>query len=275
MLRRMGWRDGEGLGVRGDGRRDPIEASSKRAGDTAGLGFQGQPRSKRGKGKGTAQAESKGATAPRGKSPPSGDRFGGTSEATFTSMYDAAPLKRGVQVRVGGLKTTHGLGLNGRLGCVQRFDTTTGRYAVLLDPGAQSGAEATTVALRPTALTQQLTAVLTGLESRADLNGSECEVISFAPDRGRYTVRVGDRRSRGNSNSRGGGGGTTMAVKPDNVVPPVGVTVVLTTGSASTRSAELDGQFAQVVSVDATAARVVVVGPGGKQLRLRLCQVRM
>ena len=52
LLEKMGWKDGQGLGKQGEGRTEPVAASSKTAGDTGGLGFKGGGRAGRGGGGG-------------------------------------------------------------------------------------------------------------------------------------------------------------------------------------------------------------------------------
>ena len=51
LLKRMGWKEGEGLGRDSDGRKDPVEASNKMNGDMRGLGYTHKGRDARRAGK--------------------------------------------------------------------------------------------------------------------------------------------------------------------------------------------------------------------------------
>lgn len=64
-----------------------------------------------------------------------------------------------------------------------------------------------------------------------------------------------------------------LSLKPDNVALPARTAVRLATGTATERMSGLDGKRAVVESVDYATGRYILRGPGGKQLRLRCCQV--
>merc|ERR1719230_2426857 len=71
---------------------------------------------------------------------------------------------------------------NGKTGHILRFDDSKGRYDVEL------AEESAVLALRPQNLTQQCSLEVAGLETKPELNGSNCDIFNYDDDTGRYMV---------------------------------------------------------------------------------------
>eukprot|EP00425_Heterocapsa_triquetra_P022488 CAMPEP_0195154266 /NCGR_PEP_ID=MMETSP0448-20130528/183565_1 /TAXON_ID=66468 /ORGANISM="Heterocapsa triquestra, Strain CCMP 448" /LENGTH=519 /DNA_ID=CAMNT_0040193039 /DNA_START=93 /DNA_END=1653 /DNA_ORIENTATION=+ len=136
---------------------------------------------------------------------------------------------------------------NGKIARVLRFDEQRGRYDVQLEKEA-----ATVLALRPQSLTQQTSVEVAGLGNKPELNGKTGEVYSYDEAAGRYLVLLQNPP-------------TAVSLRRGNCLLRPGTPVVLE-GLSKQR---LNGQMAQIVSVDRPAARYVVRCQSGSEIKVK------
>merc|ERR1712187_232987 len=158
------------------------------------------------------------------------------------SPQPAFAIKRGTAVVVHGLesKPEH----NGKTARILKFDESKGRYDV--------DVEGTTLSLRPRNLTQTCNVEVVNLENKPELNGSSGAIYNYDPEAGRYMVLV-DSPSIAVGLQRG-----NCLLKPG--------TCVVVTGLSNQ---QFNGQMAQIVSVDRTAARYTVQCQNGKEIKIK------
>mmetsp|Transcript_5429 Transcript_5429/g.14672 ORF Transcript_5429/g.14672 Transcript_5429/m.14672 type:complete len:365 (-) Transcript_5429:318-1412(-) len=136
---------------------------------------------------------------------------------------------------------------NGKMGKVLRFDEQKGRYDVEL--AKESG---TVLSLRPQSLTQQTSVEVVGLENKAELNGRTGDVFKYDEDAGRYTVLLQSPA-------------VAVSLQRANCMLQQGTPVTLTGLS----KLQFNGQMAQIVDVDRSAARYVVRCQSGSEIKVK------
>ena len=250
LLEKMGWKDGQGLGKQGEGRTEPVAASSKTAGDTGGLGFKGGGRAGRGGGGGGGgggSAKKRRRFEEPSKSASSTTAPAPASPLEITDDAELRVMRRGLGVRINGLVSRPGL--NGEPGFVDRFDPATGRHVVL--------AGSNELSLKQGNLIQMLPAVeVAGLTSAAGrtLNGNKVGIVDWDADKQRYICQAK--------------GGRTLSLQAANMVVPVG-TVVTLVGLTSEAGVKVNGEHGKVIWHHRESARLMVQLPAGRKLKVR------
>ena len=104
--------------------------------------------------------------------------------------------------------------------------------------------------------------VITGVESRPELNGRRGDVVGFSEDTGRYVLAVQGETG-------------TIALRPANVVLPRGTCVTIT--DLQSESAQRhNGRAGTVVDFDPDAGRYLIQLPDAQeQLSLKLPNARL
>jgi len=152
-------------------------------------------------------------------------------------------MPHGTEVVVQGL--TRAPQHNGKNGTVVNFDKEKVRYQVQLSTG-----EWELLWLRPQNITQLCTVEVTGLTTKPELNGRKGEIFNYEESKRRYMVLVD---------------GSAVSLQPANCILPKRTCVVIQGLSKS----ECNGQRAQIISIDRTAARYTVECETGKQIKIK------
>lgn len=143
---------------------------------------------------------------------------------------------------------------NGKTGKITGWDEQKGRYEVRLDGDD-------TLSLRPANLTQRCNVEITGIESQPALNGSSAEVMNWNEENSRYMGKLRTKMENGRD---------IIGVQPSNVLFQKGTRVTVTGLSND----DFNGLMAQIVEVDRGAMRYTVACQGGKQIKIKLENVR-
>lgn len=114
---------------------------------------------------------------------------------------------------------------NGKVGKIVGFDHEKSRYMVQLDGE-------TTLSLKPTCLTQQCRAQVTGLESKPEWNGKTGEILGYDEAKGRYTVKLLDA------------GNAVCGLTPANILLPNDTRVVV----EGLSNAQFNGLMGRILS---------------------------
>merc|ERR1719245_1704492 len=150
----------------------------------------------------------------------------------------------GTQVIIRGLENAQEH--NDKSGRIVGFNQEKGRYQV------ECGQD-TTISLRPSNLTQQVTVFLHGLESKPDLNGQKGRITNYKDNR--YQVRL-EVQTAGHS---------VVGLQASNVMLPVNTRVVLQGLSKE----EFNGQMAQITEIVEEDQRYVVACQSGKTIKIK------
>jgi len=137
---------------------------------------------------------------------------------------------------------------NDKIGKITGWDQTKGRYEVEVEGE-------TTLSLRPSNLTQQVSVTLTGIESQPDLNGQAANIFNFQG--GRYMVRLKTRLANGRD---------VVGLQPGNVILPSGTRVVV----QGLSNEQFNGLMGQITEVDREALKYTVNCQNGKHIKIKL-----
>mmetsp|Transcript_77477 Transcript_77477/g.199466 ORF Transcript_77477/g.199466 Transcript_77477/m.199466 type:complete len:303 (+) Transcript_77477:88-996(+) len=168
----------------------------------------------------------------------------GPSRPSRSRPSPSHALQPGTSVSIYGLEKAKEH--NGKMGKILRFEEQKGRYDVELDK------ESTVLSLRPQSLTQQATVEVVGLESKPELNGRMGDVFKYDASNGRYMVLLKNPSM-------------AVSLQRANCVLQQGTPVVVTGLS----KAQYNGQMAQIVGVDRSAARYVVRCQSGAEIKVK------
>eukprot|EP00040_Diaphanoeca_grandis_P002998 m.23365 g.23365 ORF g.23365 m.23365 type:complete len:279 (+) comp14190_c0_seq1:120-956(+) len=233
LLRKMGWKDGQGLGKDNGGIKNPIDPTLKFDGDTRGLGYNGPKRDKRRRidNPGGRPPQPRGAPPP----PPPKNLQEDLEQPVKLKGLEHLIMRRGLQVRIHGLSKN--VALNGKTGFVGQYNEEKQRHVIMMDNGASQ-------AVKQINVLQMLHSVeIVGLKSATVLNGSVVGIVDWDGDKSRYICQAK--------------GGRTLALSPSNVVVPIGAVVTIT-ALTSERGKTLNGRIGKVVWHDRAAARLLV-----------------
>lgn len=175
-----------------------------------------------------------------------GGKFGGKSKPP-QAPSPAWAMPNGTTVCVRDLKKEEH---NGMIGKIAGFDQGKGRYEVELEND-------TTLALKPTNLTQHCSVKLHGIESQAALNGQSGTVLSFNAQQGRYMVKLSQKLSSGRD---------CVGLEPSKVILGKGTRVVITGLS----NEAFNDQMARITDFDEEALRYTVEVQTGKIIKIKL-----
>lgn len=156
-------------------------------------------------------------------------------------------LPAGAAVGLRGLRSRPEL--NGKSAQIGEWSEAKGRYKVRLPDGC-------VLSLCPKNLVQLCTLEVTGSEEHPELNGQRGEVVEYKEDEGCYTVLMHDPAS--------------IAELPRaSCIFDEGTPVTL----RGLSDEQLNGQMAQILSVDRNAARYLVRCQHGRQVRVKFDRV--
>jgi len=185
----------------------------------------------------------------------SGDGLGGLDELLAGMRMGGMPKRRrcnapayahpsGTKVVIHGLVSApqH----NGKSGTVTGFDDARGRYQVEVDDNEAS------LSLRPQCLTQRCAVEIDGLTNKPELNGHIADVISYEEATGRYVLLVQQPA-------------TALSLQRKNCILKQGTRGVL----QGLSNDKFNGQMAQIMFVDKSAARYTVKCQNGEQIKVK------
>lgn len=254
LLRRMGWKQGEGLGRAGQGRKLPVEVANKH--DARGLGYVGATARRKRK------RQRSGGSHPHPPRRPNAHAGIGAgvplptaSAADPAALSDApAVLCRGAAVRLRGMCGPQ-KSRDGQEGVV--FHLLDDQYVVHV-----GGAGGQAITVSPQQLVQLVDGVrLTGIRSRPALNARQGRLLDFDEGRGRYSVAV---RPVGSAAAEW----EVISLRPECVVPPTGTCMRLV-GLTSDVGRRLNDCWGRLLHCDGESGRYVVrVDVAGGRCRL-------
>ena len=158
--------------------------------------------------------------------------------------FDTIP--NGTNVKLYGLQSA--AQNNGRSGKVVGYDGSKDRYLVELDNGE-------TLALRGSNIQQIVKCEITALEGSPAFNGKQALIQGWLDGSDRYEVNCG---------------GKMVGLQKSNVILPTGTRVVV----QGLSQAQYNGLKGQIEDLDRVAMRYVVKLGNGKQLKLKLENVK-
>jgi len=142
---------------------------------------------------------------------------------------------------------------NGKVGNIQGFDQSKGRYEVDLGGG-------NSLSLRPTNLTQQCDVKVVGIESQPELNGQVGQVLSYSDSTGRYSVKLRQKLASGRD---------CVGLEPSKVVLSPGTRVVI----QGLSNQQFNGLMANIVETDHEAMKHTVQCQNGKMIKIKFDNV--
>lgn len=178
-----------------------------------------------------------------------GSGFGGQPQRRHPQV--AIPL--GQRVIISGLSgaAVH----NDKIGRVTAFDRSKERYTVDI-----SGSDKDRLALKQANLTQLVKGiVVTNVESNKEFNGKRGAIQGWRSDR--YIVKLTT------------GGRQSMLLKPSKVILPDSTSIVML-GLSSSSGAQHNGHRGLIKNYDASSGRYIVETEDGKNLKIKLENVR-